>query len=301
MDIQIFSKIGPSKVTAAIHHNSYTQGTPRTSPLSESWFSKMPDPFDMLETMRSAHRDLKSSSSSNRQKMPYDKRQVEPIKVQVEPIKAHVDSVYIEAIKDQDGYSKCHDTLASNSFATLVLYNVDKSLSLLRAQDALVCVEKFKQECSTQLDGERQLYKAFGFARKRSSSIEALKQALVVPNMDISLQGKDDVIMYMAKLTNSSIILYNIESGMRNDFNKSSTYMLLVYNKDRYQMYNEKDLGAITKELYRLHVDEFKTNVDSETSFSKLRALGKALGIKGTNKEEVVTAIRAAVDVGGKP
>jgi hypothetical protein len=289
MDIEIFFKIGPSKVTAAIHHNSFTQGSPQTP--SESWFNKMPDPFDILESMRSTKKEEKS----NRQKMSLDKRPMH-----VEPVKAHVEPVYTEAIQvHDDGYSKCDDTISTNSFAALILYSVDKSLSLLRATDAMVHVERFKKDCAAQLDGERQLYKTFGFARKKTSSIEALKHAFMVPNMDMSLQGKDEVIMYMAKLTNSCIILYNMESGMRNDFNKSSTYLLLVYNKDRYQMYNEIDLGAITIELYRLHVDEFKTNIDSETSFSKLRALGKAVGIKGTNKEEVVTAIRAAIHVEG--
>jgi hypothetical protein len=76
-------------------------------------------------------------------------------------------------------------------------------------------VQKFKEDLSKNLNNEKQLYKAFGFSRKKSISLESMQSNLTAPKTDKALTPES--ILYIAKLTQTNIVLCHWDDMERMD------------------------------------------------------------------------------------
>jgi hypothetical protein len=280
---ELFETIGPSKVTAVINHNQFIQGCNEHPSLKIARIKEMPliDPVSMLYEVRT-----KNSLSSKTTRLQEQKNVVRKALPSIEADGSQITSMVFSSA----GYTVSHPSLLNNSFISIILFTIDSKISLLRPNDAISAVEKFKKDCASSLDGDKNLFKTFGFSRKKNYSINTLKTVIQDPYTDKILHANEEAVLFFGKLLGKQVITYNLETGERCDFNKGDP-MLFVYKNGHYELYNVEKIEEITKHIFELFTSIF--TLDSvKSSYAKLRQLAKAIGVKCSTKDEILQHIK---------
>lgn len=115
-----------------------------------------------------------------------------------------------------------------------VMYHMMVYLSPMAAlpSDKESTLKEFKEELVKNLTNEKQLYKAFGFSKKRSCTVEDLSNAI----MGKSVEKSADAMTYLAKLSNARIIIVNIDALSRVDYayGDDTTCIFFAYDDGEY-------------------------------------------------------------------
>lgn len=282
----IITKLGPTKVTATIRSNGFAQGFEYVT--GDSLLQDLYDPHAMFESMRgkkhtSVNGATMTCNNTNNNNSNNSNNNNTAIKTMIAP--SHVS----EQVLVDDGKYEWF-VKHGNTFMFLALYNADPVVTVLKLADAHLALERFVGDCKANLDGTAQLYKKYGFNRKRGMTVSGLQEALVS-----DLAHNDEAYTFIAKLLNVHLILYNVSFHERRDYNDGDDslrqLMILRMLDNTHRQFKESSPDAIRKELYRVHSDSTKTIPDEDSKLAELRGFAKAVGIKATNKKDVLAAL----------
>lgn len=138
---------------------------------------------------------------------------------------------------DREGYV-FPSRAKGNTFIMLLLHLIDQKTSLLKLSDALNALTSFKIDLSKNLDNEKQLWKKFGFHRKRTLNLEKVKSDLTSEHTD-SILGHEHYL-YFAKLVGMEFIVVNYATLERFAYNEGApvSYMFRKFDNNEYGLYS---------------------------------------------------------------
>jgi hypothetical protein len=104
--------------------------------------------------------------------------------------------------------------LAKNTFVLLILHLSEPGgcVTVKHVKEVIKQLAEFKQVLTNALDNERGLYKKFGFSRKRTLTMQGLKDMINAPDSDTDL--KPELITYLGKYTEHNICLIRINGTL---------------------------------------------------------------------------------------
>jgi hypothetical protein len=92
--------------------------------------------------------------------------------------------------------------------------------------DKASTLNEFRCELVRNLSNEKQLYKMFGFSKKKTCTIEDLTKAIMEPSVEKSA----DAMTYLSKLAQSRIIIVDIKAMTRADYVHGDSCILFDYD-----------------------------------------------------------------------
>jgi hypothetical protein len=228
MDIErLNSSLGPNKVTQQINTNLFMQGENKI-------LRKPREHVDIMAMMASAdkqqhriantqhlHVQMLGHLQPRRLPLPPPPPPPPPPRVAVAaPVQATVNTV---ADLDADGYT--NTMFERNTFLTLCLFTIDPSAAVMRKEDATSVLSNFMRDLGKNLDNDKQLFRAFGFSRKRNSAelLDNMKRFFASDDTDALLMSADgvapttEVFTYMSKLLQKNICIVDYEAMIRKD------------------------------------------------------------------------------------
>ena len=104
--------------------------------------------------------------------------------------------------------------LAKNTFILLILHLSEPGgcVTVKHVKEVIKQLAEFKQVLTNALDNERGLYKKFGFSRKRTLTMQGLKDMINAPDSDTDL--KPELITYLGKYTEHNICVIRINGTL---------------------------------------------------------------------------------------
>ncbi len=244
--------LGPSKITMKINiHPDFVQQNVPIKTASEAEQDTLDDPYILFENMR--HNKSNISYKSN---TPLGR---------------------ISLRENGD------------SFFTIVLQIINGMASLLNDDGMVVLVQKFKQDAAKNLQTE--LFKKFGFTRKKNAKVEDMMQRITSTNSDMALD--DNIILYMAKLVDTCMVIYDDERN-RKDINPDGKNFVLIH-KDNHT-YKRKDISIHSLadiNQYLLNSQNIDIAVLDTYKIAQLRELAKFAGIAASNKGGILEQLRS--------
>ena len=253
----IISQLGPNQVTVAIEPSKYIQTTSPPSFNEQNEFSSIPDPIKMFEKIKYANKFAPPPPPPP------------PPRVSLEPY-----------------------TLFMH-----VLMETDPKAELLSPTQKLALIKQFQTDLQKNLDNEKGLFKLFGFSKKRSVTLEALKAALGPTDKELT----DDAILYLAKLLNKRIVIYNDDTE-RTEHNPVEQELLL-FKKSKEQVYAFVDKFTTSESLdlflFKELVKQAELTRDTikAAKIAELRVYAKFTGIKPTIKKEIQDTLCGKFDL----
>jgi len=167
-----------------------------------------------------------------------------------------------------------------NTFLMLCLHLIDAKTSLLRVEDVAKTLEEFKMDLAKNLDNDKNLYKKFGFTRKRTLSIVKMKDEMRAPDTDDVYTCEH--FLYLAKLLDAHITLVDLDKIERRDFNdtvgQGHARILFKRGEDGvFQLYTGP-LGVAEKLEADLKETPHWSEMSNEKNTRKKKALIKLIG-----------------------
>jgi hypothetical protein len=165
----------------------------------------------------------------------------------------------------------------NNTFISACLHLIDSTLSVLPLNSIKKTVDDFKIDLAKNLDNDKQLYKKFGFSRKRSITIDGMKAFLTGDNTDTNFMV--EVFTYMAKLLQKNICIVDFAEKSRGDYMHDvlSPWILFRIDTGSYQLYTG------TENIYTVIEKELKLTPDIK--LLKANELKKIIKLTGLSKE----------------
>lgn len=255
---QIIAQLGPNQVTVPIEPSRYIQSTTLTKLTNKS---TLPDPVKLFERLKYGRAPPLPPPPPSCPK---------PKPVSLEPY----------------------------ALFYRVLIETDPKVELLTSAQAFELISKFKLDLQKNLDNEKGFFKQFGFARKKTVSLEAMKVALDKKDSELT----DDAITYMAKLLNKCITVYDLENQERVDNNPLETGETLLFTKNKESLYTFEGKYGSTAQVDDYFFKQLKsrkqltTETVSKAKIAELRVWAKLCGLKRLVKKEIQDALTAKID-----
>jgi len=177
---------------------------------------------------------------------------------------------------EMNDFSKDNDYLTpkvspGNTFLMLCLHIIDGKTSLLRVPDAIKNLTSFKADLANNLDNDKQLYKKFGFSRKRNLNVDKMKAELILDDTD-AIIGPEHTL-YLAKLIGAHIVAIDPSKLERHDLNAdASPSYLFTKNENVFSLYS----GTLA------FPEKIEADIKGTTIWNQLSS--KATGLKKLNK-----------------
>lgn len=198
--------------------------------------------------------------------------------------------------------------LKSNSFYKKVLSIIDPTVDIFPENTMVETLEKFKNDLANNLSNEKQLYKKLGYSRKRSSSIDKMKDALKHKDGDKELYN--DIYDYISKLLKKQMTIIKVMEASkipeRQDFNadvdadsdadNSSTEVVVIqFQNDvinNIELMTITQLNTLAKEMTLSHMPL------SRHSMASLKEIATLLGCvkKCANKDGLLKIINEKIE-----
>lgn len=185
-------------------------------------------------------------------------------------------------------------TLYKSPFGLMyyILYMVDPTISLLHHTDVKPLLTKFVADVAFNLGGDKQLFKAYGFNRKRTVTLQGMQDAIHQGGFH-NMVSKE-ILTYVSKLTKRTVTVYDVETQERYDPSETTgPIALLIYEKGKLSMVDECDDHQVL--LYLLFVKEQPFPSDPKIQY--LRHLAKVIGKHGSSKTELLAEISSVRDI----
>ena len=251
-----------NRITMSIKSNNFMQGCNRDVLDDGQIFKQMSNPFVAMGTTR------KNETSNAVQK----------------------------AVIQQDESVKSN----GNTMLQIFLHLLEPKTTLIKREDIDIQLKSFKESLAKELDSEKQLFKKFGFSRKRTCDIDDFKKKLTQIITD-TVPFDNDVLTYLSKLSKRDVVVFDVKNQIRIASvcgQSDATVLLISYDAlmHKYNMINEfvsKD--ECNKACARLYFDNYKPNLES-LKVLELKALAKLLGCKSTSKQEAYESIKRLLD-----
>lgn len=292
---QVIARLGPSKITAKIQTGRFLQGNAQhpALDLTPTYFiSSVEDPFEQYERLK------KSNKTYNNAPKPTTLSQPSPPPPKQSPGSSVLPAAVSHCIIESDGYEEVSMAIGK-TLACLALYLVDPKVSLLKADDASSVTDRFVQDACDNLEGEAQLYKKLGFSRKRSLTVQALRECL--SGNDQALVACEEAVMYLSTLAKTRFVLFDPEACVRTEVGSPDHPVRLFVKTSahphRYKMFTNTDPRAVQTEIFR-HItqkNQLPPNLDTLKA-NDVRTIVKALALECKPlKADMVAALAAFV------
>lgn len=269
----VLQNLGQNKVSIPIHHCQFTQGMEDQSKQPsigyEDIMKNIPDPLKEYERVRKTKHTPKSTLISH---------QLQPLTPVSVPTPEPV-----------------HDTdfVQQRQFYKLILHHIDPTTKVFKPDMLEAHIIKFQCDLAKNLDNEKQLFKVFGFSRKKSISLET---------MQTNLQGTDaqlteDIFTYISKLLKKNLVIFNHVANERTDIITCGETPLLILQTPKYVLTHEFETIKEANDFFVDHVKAKQSTltpaVIKDMKITELRALAKLVGIKASQKKDIQDALIA--------
>ena len=143
-----------------------------------------------------------------------------------------------------------------NSFLLIVLHILNPDISVQKQEDVCKALAALKKTLAADLTNERNLYKDFGFRKKRNLTVEALKEMIAAENSDRDTGLPPELAAYCSKYIERNITIVRINGTLeRADYEcgkeKKPWLLIKEVHNGGYMLYTGTDTVAnvIEKEL----------------------------------------------------
>ena len=254
----IIAQLGPNQVTVQIEPSKYIVSVSNPELPPQITGAGIPDPIKMFERIK-----------YNRQAPS-----LPPLPPPPPPPRVKVD-------------------ITPHTLILSVLKETDPKIELLDDAKKLPLIKQFQSDLQKNLDNEKGLFKLFGFARKRSISLEALKESLDKTDKELTKEA----LLYLAKLLNKRIVII---TDMEREEYLGGDSDLLLFKKNPNGIYTHEAVNAaeLESELFKRLVQnaELTKAKVASAKIAELRQFAKFVGIKASIKKEIQDALAAKFD-----
>lgn len=169
-----------------------------------------------------------------------------------------------------------------DSFILSVLENVNPYVSLYTLEDKLKCLEKFKKQSADDLDNENQLFRKFGFSKKKDSiNIHSMKKEITQVETNGNLS--ETVLLYLCLLGNVSLVIIKEEDLKKQIINYDEKFPLFIMNnRTSVNLTSKQGLEELLKKIVLDKYKEGKEDI-KKLSYLELRTIDKFLNIHNQN------------------
>lgn len=194
-------------------------------------------------------------------------------------------------------YESLKKKSCSKSAGMTLLYSVvflnDVKIALLQTDQLSKVLTMFQNEAAYNLEGEKQLYKKWGFFRRKGCSVACMKETiLATENNDILCLSSKHVMQYMALLSNHYLIIFNQDKTERMDYgDPSKEHRLLIYKEKNGFTLIEKT-EPIDKKLFKLFIEKFPLPNEDEIKMPYLRSISKVLNLPKMQKVDIIKVLK---------
>jgi hypothetical protein len=196
----------------------------------------------------------------------------EIVKPIVVPVPVHV-PIPVEPINYYD------NPIDTDTFLTMCLNIIDPNICILTKEGVKKHIDPFKVDLAKNLDNDKQLYKKFGFSRKKSINIDSMKSFFNQENTDLNITP--EVFTYLSKLLQKNICIVDFSLIVRSDYvhDVLSDWIMFKFENNKYNLYCGKDNIPIfiEKEVFsRGHLSKEKLD---QTKANELKKLCKMVAL----------------------
>ena len=299
----IIANLGPSKVTVPIKYSRFIQGCKdRESKPSICTFGE--HPFDIYERIKgsSGSSKLRESNKTIRSVQPSQQHHFQPPAPQQQQVVSKpLAPCFIESTKDKDGFLSISN-ICDNTLVFFILQAIDSKVGVLKIEDVHAELSKFKKDLAKNLGSDKQLFKKYGFSRKKTLNLESMQTAIDVQNSDASMT--DDIIMYLAKLAKINMCIINstferkdVECG-----DEMSRWLVFKQSSEGYALYSHSEFASINELnafMIQLHITNNHVSKQGikNMKIQDLRKLAKLFGIKSSSKADITTSLLEIKDI----
>ena len=162
----------------------------------------------------------------------------------------------------------------------IIIQLIDPKFEILSINDQDKEIAVFKEQMCKNLDNHMQFYRKLGFSRKKSITLDSLKNNIKIGDIT------PEILLYFANLLQKNIVLIKLPLLDREDYNNTvstTESIILTCSNNIYKVYSET-----LKEMY-LKTNTFKKDM----KIAELRHLCKFFKLDGKTKLELQNALSA--------
>ena len=160
--------------------------------------------------------------------------------------------------------------IQGNSFMYHVLCIIDPLVTVMNHTQVQESLFKFKTDLAKHLGNEKQLFKQFGFSKKKSVTLESMQANLQETNTDLVLFPES--LLYIAKLTKLNISICNAEDHTRQDIQGNivdscptgASWYMFEWKNGQYKVHDIQDTHDLLNAYISLTFKETFKNIQLE-------------------------------------
>lgn len=194
-----------------------------------------------------------------------------------------------------------------NRIIYTVLFLLDGTISLLRKEQQWDIIKRFKADMCKNLDNERQLYKIMGFHRKKTMTVEGMKNHIMSDNLDTT--ADEAIWTYIVRLLQRDLHVVSLTSKTRMLYPsptqppRASPVLYLFDSHEVHELQSSSDNNCnYIGEVSKIIADKLPKATDVvNMTLADLRAWTKFFDIKDCKTKVAMSAALGALFASSAP